>query len=81
MQWVGKLSLRAKLRVIVLYAAAVAVLIGCALYQSGEVLSVRRSQAQQLLQMVSAVGDNAALPLKQFNRALARKALGSESGR
>ena len=77
MQWVGKLSLRAKLRVIVLYAAAVAVLIAGGLYKAGEVLSLRRSQAQQLLQMVSAVGDNAALPLKQFNHALARKALGS----
>ena len=77
MQWVGKLSLRSKLRVIVLYAAAVAVLIACGLYKSGEVLSVRRSQAQQLLQLVSAVGDYAALPLKQFNRALARQALGS----
>jgi signal transduction histidine kinase/DNA-binding response OmpR family regulator len=77
MQWVGNLSLRAKLRVIVVYAAAAAVLIAGLLYASGEVLTLRRSQAQQLLTLVTAVGDNAAAPLKTFNRALARKVLAS----
>src|ERR1700683_384297 len=77
MQWVGNLSLRAKLRVIVVYAAAAAVLIAGVLYASGEVLTLRRSQAQQLLTLVTAVGDNAAAPLKTFNRALARKVLAS----
>jgi signal transduction histidine kinase len=47
------------------------------LYASGEVLTLRRSQAQQLLTLVTAVGDNAASPLKTFNRTLARKALAS----
>ena len=73
MQWVGNLSLRAKLRVIVIYAAAVAVVIACALYASGQLLSLRDSQAQQLLILVSAVGENAAAPLRQSNRALSRK--------
>jgi signal transduction histidine kinase/CheY-like chemotaxis protein len=77
MQWVGNLSLRAKLRVIVLYAAAAAVLLACTLYAGGEVLTQRRSQAQQLLTMVSAVAANAATPLKQFNRAQARSVLES----
>jgi uncharacterized membrane protein affecting hemolysin expression len=77
MHWIGNLSLRAKLRVIVLYAAAAAVLIACGLYQCGEVLAQRASQAEQLRQLVSAVGDNAATPLKQFNHALARKVLES----
>ena len=77
MQWVGNLSLRAKLRVIVVYAAAAAVFIAGLLYASGEVLTLRRSQAQQLLTLVTAVGDNAASPLKTFNRTLARKALAS----
>src|ERR1700694_4509315 len=77
MQWVGNLSLRAKLRVIVLYAAAVAVLLAGALYTTGEVLTQRRNQAQQLLTMVTAVGQNASSPLKQFNRTLARNVLGS----
>jgi two-component system sensor histidine kinase/response regulator len=77
MQWVGNLSLRAKLRVIVLYAGTVAVLIAAALYTTGEVLTQRRSQAQQLLTLVTAVGQNASSPLKQFNRALARNVLGA----
>ena len=77
MQWVSNLSLRAKLRVIVVYAAAAAVLIAGALYASGAVLTLRRSQAQQLLTLVTAVGENAGSPLKSFNRALARKVLGS----
>ncbi len=77
MQWVGNLSLRAKLRVIVVYAAAAAVLIAGVLYASGEVLTLRRSQAQQLLRLVTAVGGSAAAPLKTFNRALARKVLAS----
>ena len=77
MQWVSNLSLRAKLRVIVVYAAAAAVLIAAALYASGEVLTLRRSQAQQLLTLVTAVGETAGSPLKSFNRALARKVLGS----
>ena len=77
MQWVGNLSLRAKLRVIVIYAAAVAVLIACTLYAVGEVLTLRDSQAQQLMSLMSAVGENAAVPLKQSNRALARRLLGA----
>src|SRR6202158_4551263 len=77
MQWVSNLSLRAKLRVIVVYAAAAAVLIAGALYASGEVLTLRRSQAQQLLTLVTAVGEHAGSPLKSFNRSLARKVLGS----
>jgi signal transduction histidine kinase/CheY-like chemotaxis protein len=77
MQWVGNLSLRAKLRVIVLYAASAAVLIACALYSSGEVLTLRRSQAQQLLNLVAAVGENASASLRLPNRAPARNMLGS----
>jgi signal transduction histidine kinase/DNA-binding response OmpR family regulator len=77
MQWVGNLSLRAKLRVIVLYAAAAAVLIACGLYSTGEVLTQRRSQAQQLLTMLTAVGQNASSTLKLANRTSARKILES----
>ena len=77
MQWVGNLSLGSKLRVIVVYAAAVAAVIACILYACGQLLSLRDSQAQQLLRMVSAVGETAAAPLQQSNRALARRLLGS----
>jgi two-component system sensor histidine kinase/response regulator len=77
MQWVSKLPLRAKLRVIVVYAAAAAVLIACVLYKTGDVLTLRRSQAQQLQSLVTAVGANTSSALKLSNRALARKLLGS----
>ncbi|MFI4866017.1 MAG: CHASE sensor domain-containing protein, partial [Steroidobacterales bacterium] len=77
MQWVGNLSLRAKLRVIVLYSAAAAVLAAGVLYAAGEVLAQRRQQAEQLLAMVKAVAENASFPLKQFNRASARNVLGA----
>jgi two-component system sensor histidine kinase/response regulator len=77
MQWVGNLSLRAKLRVIVLYAAAAAVLIAGGLYSTGEVLTQRRSQAQQLLTMLTAVSENASPTLKLANRTSERKLLES----
>ena len=69
----------AKLRVIVLYAAAAATLIACGLYATGEMFTQRRSEAQQLLTMVSAVAANAAAPLRQFNRSQARSVLESLS--
>jgi two-component system sensor histidine kinase/response regulator len=77
MQWVSNLSLRAKLRVIVLYAAAPAVVIAGVLYASGEVLTLRGSQAKQLLTLVTAVGENAGSTLKSSNRGLAREVLES----
>src|ERR1700728_1275913 len=75
MQWLSNLTLRAKLRVIVVYAAAVAVLIASAMYASGEVRTRRGSQAEQLLILVSAVGETSGALLKSTNAALARKAL------
>jgi two-component system sensor histidine kinase/response regulator len=75
MKWLSNLTLRAKLRVIVVYAAAVAVLIASAMYASGEVLTLRGSQAQQLLILVSALGETTTPLLKSPNATLARKAL------
>ena len=75
MQWVGNLSLRAKLRVIVLYAASVAVLIACGLYACGQILTLRTSEAQQLLNMVAAVGENAGAVMRLTNPAPARRML------
>ncbi len=60
MEWVGNLSLGAKLRVIVVYAAAVAVLIVSVLHVSGEAVNLRRNLAAQLQTLVVAVADNAA---------------------
>jgi signal transduction histidine kinase len=72
---VGDLEMLLKLRVIVVYAAAMAVLIASAMYASGEVLTLRASQAQQLLILVSAVGETTGALLKSPNAAQARKAL------
>ena len=75
MQWLSNLTLRAKLRVIVVYAAAAAVLIAGAMYASGQLLALRTNRAQQLLILVSAVGEASAALLKAPNTALAHKAL------
>jgi two-component system, sensor histidine kinase and response regulator len=77
MQWVSNLSLGGKLRVMVVYAAAVAVLLASVLHMSGEAFTLRRSLAQHLLTLVTAVGENAGAPLKSSNRTLARKQLSS----
>ena len=44
MRWISKLPLAAKLRVIIVYAAAVALLVASVLYMGGEALSLRRSR-------------------------------------
>jgi signal transduction histidine kinase/CheY-like chemotaxis protein len=75
MEWVSNLSLGAKLRVIVIYAAAVAVLIVSVLHVSGEAVDLRRDLAGQLQTLVTAVADNAAPALR--NPKLAGKLIGS----
>jgi signal transduction histidine kinase/CheY-like chemotaxis protein len=77
MDWVGNLSLGAKLRVIVIYAAAVAVVIVSLLHVSGEAVAFRRNAAQNLLNLVAVVGDGAGSLLKSNNQKQARKLLGS----
>jgi two-component system, sensor histidine kinase and response regulator len=77
MHWVDNLSLGAKLRVIVVYAAAVAVLIASALHVSGEALTLRRSVSEHMLTLVTAMAENAGPSLKTANQKLARKLLGS----
>jgi len=77
MHWVSNLSLGAKLRVIVVYAAAVAVLIASALHVSGEAVTLRRSASEHMLTLVTAMGENAGPSLKTANQKLARKLLGS----
>ena len=75
MEWIGNLSLGAKLRVIVVYAAAVAVLIVSVLHVSGEAVDLRRNLGGQLQALVVAVADNAAPALRTPK--LARKLIGS----
>jgi two-component system, sensor histidine kinase and response regulator len=77
MPWIGSLSLAAKLRLIVVYAAAVALLVASVLYMSEEVLSLRRSLAQHLVTLATAVGANTTAALTFADRADARNVLGS----
>jgi two-component system, sensor histidine kinase and response regulator len=73
--WLGNLSLGTKLRLMIVFAAAVAVLMSCAVSLFWEVASQRRSLSQDLLTLVATVGVNAAEPLKSANRASARNVL------
>jgi sensor histidine kinase regulating citrate/malate metabolism len=75
MRWIDKLSLAAKLRVMIMSAVAVVLVLACALYASVEALAVRRNLADQLLILATAVSQNAAAPLALGNRNLARNAL------
>ncbi len=77
MRWVSDLSLGSKLRVIVIYAAAVAVVIVSLLHVGGEAVAVRRNFADHLQTLATAVAENAGATLKPANPTLARKLLGS----
>src|SRR5450755_1355831 len=77
MRWISNLSLAAKLRVIVVYAAAVALLVASVLYMSGEVLTLRRSLAQHLVTLATTVGANTTAALTFSDRADARNVLKS----
>jgi signal transduction histidine kinase/DNA-binding response OmpR family regulator/HPt (histidine-containing phosphotransfer) domain-containing protein len=80
MRWISRLSLAGQLRVIILYAAAVALLVASVLYMSGDALSLRNSLSARLLTLTAAIGDNAAGALAQGDPTLARKALWAMSG-
>jgi len=75
MRWIDKLSLAAKLRVMIVSAVAVVLVLACALYASVEALAVRRNLADQLLILATSVSQNVAAPLALGNRNLARNAL------
>jgi two-component system sensor histidine kinase/response regulator len=77
MQWISNLSLGWKLRVMVIYAAAVAVLIVSVLQVSGEAVTLQQNFSKHLLTLATAVSENAAAPLKSSDRARARNVLGS----
>jgi signal transduction histidine kinase/DNA-binding response OmpR family regulator len=74
-RWFDNLSLAAKLRVLIVTAAAVVVVLAGALYASVEALALRRNLGEQLLILTTAAGQNAAAPLALLNRNLARNAL------
>ena len=74
-RWIGNRSLAAKLRTIIVFAAAVALLAASVLYASGEALSLRRSLAEQLQSFVTGVAAETTAPLRFHNRVLARNVL------
>jgi two-component system, sensor histidine kinase and response regulator len=80
MRWINNLPLAIQLRVILMYAAAVALLVASVLYMSAEVLSLRASLSAHLLTLATAVGDNTTGALTQGDPSLARKAIWSMSG-
>jgi len=77
MRWIAHFSLAAKLRVIIVYAAAVALLVASLLYMTGEVLSLRRSLAEHLVTLATTVAENSTGALTFSDHVLARGVLGS----
>ncbi len=77
MSWISNLPLAAKLRVLIVYAAAVALLVASVLYMGGEVLSLRRSLAEHLLTLATTVGENTTGALTFTDRDLAHNVLGT----
>jgi len=77
MRWIRNLSIAAKLRVIVVYAAAVALLVASVLYMSGEVLKNRSSLARHLMTLATTAGANTTAALTFSDRADARNVLRS----
>jgi signal transduction histidine kinase/CheY-like chemotaxis protein len=75
MRWIGNLSLAAKLRVMVVYAATITILIASAIYTTQQISRMRQDAAHHLLTLADVVGETAAAPMKASNRALARSIL------
>ena len=76
MRWIDDLSLAAKLRFVIVYAAGAALLVASGLYITGEVLSLRESLAQQLLTLARSVAQDEA-SVGFSNRNLAQSILQS----
>ncbi len=77
MRWIRDLSLAAKLRVIIVYAASVVTLVASILYMSGEMLDLRRSLAGHLVTLVTSAAGNTTGALTFSDRSLARSVLES----
>ena len=77
MRWLKDQSLAVKLRVIIGYATAVALVVVSVLYMCGEVISLRRSLAEHLLTLATTVGENTTGALTFGDQQLARKVLQS----
>ena len=77
MQWISNRPLAVKLRLIIMYAAGVALLVASALYMGGEALSLRRSLADHLVTLAATVGKNSTGALTFSDRNLAGNLLDS----
>ncbi|HTY92851.1 MAG TPA: response regulator [Steroidobacteraceae bacterium] len=74
--WISHLSLAAKLRFMIVYAAGAALLVASTLYITGEVLSLRQSLAEQLVTLARSVAQDES-SVNFANRPLAQTILGS----
>jgi signal transduction histidine kinase/DNA-binding response OmpR family regulator len=77
MRWLGNLSLAHKLRFMVLFALGVALALIGLIHVVGDTVSLRRTTAQHLVTLATAVGANAVAPLRLSNRIQARNVLES----
>jgi signal transduction histidine kinase/CheY-like chemotaxis protein len=77
MRWIRDLSLAAKLRAIIVYAASVVTLVASILYMSGEMLDLRRGLAGHLVTLVTSVAENTTGALTFSDHSLARSVLES----
>ncbi len=75
-RWINHLSLAAKLRIAIVYAAAAALLVASGLYLTGEVMGLRQNLARQLVVLASSVAQNEGA-LGFSNREVARNILRS----
>ena len=76
-RWLSDLSVRARLRVVVLCAAAAAAVILCLLQGFNEAITLRRTFAAHLQTLSTAVSYNAAEAVQSSDAAMARNTLGS----
>ena len=76
-RWLSDLSVRARLRVMVLCAAAAAAVILCLLQGFNEAITLRRTFTAHLQTLSAAVSYNAAEAVQSSNAAMARNTLGS----
>ena len=77
MRWIGNLPLAAKLRVIIVYAAAVSLLVASMLYMLAEAMTLRSSLAQHLVTLATTIAENSTGALTFSDRSLARNVLTS----
>ena len=77
MRWIHHLPVATKLRVIVVYAAASALVTASVLDLAGEAFALRRDLTEHLMTLATMAGENVAAALTAADRPLARHILGA----